>query len=194
MPILFHIIGGLVHCYTAYQHFFQLLNELCVDYHVDLVLLQEKAGIVAWDRFDPNFKMWKNSNVALPENMKQNESEKTGDVKNQDIEAVFKKLKEHIKYDRNEETKKLVTEFLKQLSDNSYFNNSNDKDFAAIAMIFYQSGWLTNINTFEKWKSLFSEAFNRKNSTYKLNRLKGNSELIKRKIPFLNEIPDKEKK
>lgn len=162
-------------CYQKQQQFFKLLSDFCYLLDIDFNKLQVKVA-------------------TPPENTNQKEFEKTDAAKNQENETVFDKLISHVKFDKNEINKKLVKEYLNQLTVNNYFNESNDKDFATIAVIFYQSGWLTNIKSFEKWKSLFSEAFNRKNSTYKLNRLKGNTEFIKSKIPFLDKIPIKEKK
>jgi len=48
-------------CFGAYLRFFTLLNELCVDFKLDLVKIQATTVIHVWDRFDSDFKIWNNS-------------------------------------------------------------------------------------------------------------------------------------
>lgn len=55
-------------CFGAYWRFFSLLNELCVDFKLDIVTIQSKANIHVWDRFDTDFKMWNNSSRYIIKN------------------------------------------------------------------------------------------------------------------------------
>lgn len=105
----------------------------------------------------------------------------------------FKLLLLRIRFDKDEETKKKVEGCLLQLSNSECFTKANAKEFTAVALIFFQTGWIINTKTFSEWLSVFSKAFAREKSTYKMNQVETSSEAMKRKIPFLDRLPKKQK-
>lgn len=176
-------------CYRGKQQFFKLLSDFLYILDIDFNLLQDKVYT------PPQISNKKNDSVFSAELSKYSTNTNPSDfwknkaIKNLINENAIEELIKHIKYDKGEITKNKVKEYINRLIDNKVFNNANKKEFSTIALIFYQTGWLTNIKTFTEWKSLFSDTFERKTSTYKPKRLKQHTETIKAKIPFLDEFP-----
>jgi hypothetical protein len=108
-----------------------------------------------------------------------------------DNEIDYTELIKRIRFDKDEETKKRAKDNLIQLGKADYFTTCNAKEFAAVALIFFQTGWVINTSSFKEWKSIFAKAFNREDSTYKANHLKENMEFMRTKIPFLDKVPIK---
>lgn len=100
-------------------------------------------------------------------------------------EDKLKRLTELILYTK-------MTEFAKHLDkliDEDIINeNTNKQDVAAIANIFYRSGWINQKKclTFKHWKSVFYDYFNRENDSFRENKLRIPVEKIKIKYPFLD--------
>lgn len=100
-------------------------------------------------------------------------------------EEKLKRLTELILYTK-------MTEFAKHLDEliNEDIINENIKkhDVAAIAFIFYSSGWINRKKclTFKHWKSVFYDYFNRETDSFRENKLRIPVEKIKIKYPFLD--------
>jgi hypothetical protein len=102
-----------------------------------------------------------------------------------DFSIILKK----IKFDKDEKTKKEANRYLEELSDNDNFKNANAKEFSAVALIIYKTGWISNTKTFSEWLAIFSEAFDKKKPTYKVNQIENETKTMKIKIPFLDKLP-----
>lgn len=68
----------------------------------------------------------------------------------------------------------------------------NDKKFAAIALILYNTGWVTKEMTFRSWLIALCKAFNRtKVPAYRPSHVSGTASKLKFQIPLLDELPQK---
>ena len=100
-------------------------------------------------------------------------------------EDKLKRLTELILYTK-------MTEFAKHLdeliNEDIINENTNKQDIAAIANIFYRSGWINQKKclTFKHWKSVFYDYFNRETDSFRENKLRIPVEKIKIKYPFLD--------
>jgi hypothetical protein len=143
----------------------------------------------------PKTEIHKQSEQGIPDILKKDilfpQPEKQIEIPVQENKIDLKAILSKIQYDKNEETKKKVEGYLLQLSNSECFKEANDKEFAAVALIFFQTGWIKNINTFSGWLQIFSKAFCRKKSTYKKHQINTSIEAMKRKIPFLDKLPIK---
>lgn len=132
------------------------------------------------------------NNLNITSDQKTNvEPEKQIEKTVQGNKLDFDNLLSHIRFDRDEKTKEKVKEYLSQLRESAYFNKTNNKEFTAVALIFFQTGWVTNTKTFNDWSSIFAKAFARKKSSYKPNQIKKHTGTMKIKIPFLDDLPIK---
>lgn len=109
------------------------------------------------------------------------------------IEGKIEKLCGCIRHSESEKLKNRADECFNDLLNEIFFLNANDKQFAAIALIFFQTGWLKKDIIFNDWLKWFSEAFGRKKPNYKPSALLKHVDIVKLKIPFLNEIEQKSK-
>ena len=82
---------------------------------------------------------------------------------------------------------RIVFEFL----NDNYLRDANDKEFSAFAFILYQTGYYNNIRTFEGFKKLLAEAYNRKPPLYKPNAIRDLAEKLKVKYHYLDKLPTK---
>lgn len=103
----------------------------------------------------------------------------------------FTKILQMIKFDRFEKAKPKFKECLSSLGEDKRFHSINNKEFAAIAFLFYKTNWINNDPPFTEWLNVFSESFNRLASKYKPNQLREVAELMERKFPYLVELPIK---
>ena len=93
-----------------------------------------------------------------------------------------------IKFSKNDINKNAIERILSDLNERGILRDSNDRDFATIAFIIFQTGWVNNISTFSEWQKLFSESCKREPTSYKPNKLKDNIETIKKKSIYFNDI------
>ena len=115
--------------------------------------------------------------------------EKQFENQNHENKLNFNDLLTRIKFDKNEQTKEKVKVYLSQLNESATFKKTNRKEFTAVALIFFQTGWVTNIKSFNEWSIMFANTFGRKKSSYKPNQLKNQTGELKIKIPFLDDLP-----
>ncbi|MEI7424297.1 MAG: hypothetical protein WCK18_19500 [Prolixibacteraceae bacterium] len=86
--------------------------------------------------------------------------------------------------------RKEIEEVLGYLNDN-LLSEANDKEFTAFAFILYKTDYFNNIRTFEGFKKLLAEAYNRKQPLYKPNAIKDLAEKLKVKYHCLDKLQTK---
>ena len=101
----------------------------------------------------------------------------------------FDGILEMLKYDWTEKVRPIFEKCLIELSRDKRFKKAISKEFATVALIFKSTGWIKG--KWPEWLEIFSISFSRIRSTYKMNHVEKDADLMKIKYGCLNDLPIK---